>query len=523
MNRTKRFFYNSATTAVYQFFVLLAGLIVPRVMLTLYGSEINGLVSSIAQFINYFTIVETGISGASVYALYKPLADNDHKAINGILSATRRFYMRAGFIFLGLMFLLAALYPFFVQTEALGAFDIRLLICILGVNGVLEIFTLAKYRALLNADQRTYVISIAGAVNTVLNTAIIIVLANLGVGIVLLRFAALFSIFARTAILMLYVKRRYGYLDYGEKPDYAAISKRWDALWIQIMEVVLNGAPVVILTLVRGDLKQVSIYTVFNLAIAGVGGILSIFVLGLSASFGDVIVRGEKEVLRRAYSEFELFYYSLITVAYTITYVMIMPFIRLYTAGVTDVNYDLPLVGLLFVINGLLMNMKTPQNMLIVSAGHYRETRPRAMVQTGIAVVLGVALARPLGVVGVMLAVIAANLYRCIDMLLYVPKHITGISPLKTLIRWGRMLICMFIICLPFEYLGISAAGGVEWRASGWGYFQWIKWAVFVGLFGIATVLLFGRLFERTTFYAVVRRFASAIGIKMREKKSKNA
>ena len=97
-SRTKKFMHNSLTTAFYQVIIMVAGFITPRVMLTCYGSEINGLVSSIQQFINYFTLVEAGISGAAVFSLYLPLAENDHKRINSIVSAARKFYFQAGYI-----------------------------------------------------------------------------------------------------------------------------------------------------------------------------------------------------------------------------------------------------------------------------------------------------------------------------------------------------------------------------------------------------------------------------------------
>ena len=70
---------------------------------------------------------------------------------------------------------------------------------------------------------------------------------------------------------------------------------------------------------------------------------------------------------------------------------MIMPFIRIYTAGVTDINYNEPLVGFLFVLNGLLYNLKTPQGMLVISAGMYKETRIQTTIQGAIVVILGLA------------------------------------------------------------------------------------------------------------------------------------
>ena len=169
MSRTQKFFYNSISTAFYQVIVMIAGFITPRIMLKYYGSEINGLVSSITQFIVYFNLVEAGLSGAAIYALYKPLAENNHKAINSIVSAARKFYTQSGYIFVSLTLGLAAFYPLFVKTNMLTPLNIGLLVLILGTNGALEFLTLAKYRVLLSADQKTYVISLASMVHIIAN------------------------------------------------------------------------------------------------------------------------------------------------------------------------------------------------------------------------------------------------------------------------------------------------------------------------------------------------------------------
>ena len=160
MGRTRNFIYNASSSALLQIVTFIVGLITPRVMLSVYGSEINGLISSITQFISYFNLVEAGLSGATVYSLYKPLAENDYGKVNSIVSAAKRFYQQAGYIFVSLTFLLAVVYPLYIDVESLISWEIGVLVLILGVNGALEFFTLSKYRALLTADQRTYVISI---------------------------------------------------------------------------------------------------------------------------------------------------------------------------------------------------------------------------------------------------------------------------------------------------------------------------------------------------------------------------
>ena len=96
-SRTVESLKGTLSTIVLQLVITASGFIIPRVMLTVYGSEINGIVSSLTQFINYFTLIEAGLGGAAIYALYKPLADNDHKKINSIVAASRNLYLkRAG-------------------------------------------------------------------------------------------------------------------------------------------------------------------------------------------------------------------------------------------------------------------------------------------------------------------------------------------------------------------------------------------------------------------------------------------
>lgn len=501
MSRTKTFLHNSASTAIQQISVMLAGFIIPRIMLTCYGSEVNGLVTSLTQFVNYFSLVEAGLSGAAVYALYKPLAEHDIGAVNGILAAAKRFYVQAGWIFVGLTVCLAILYPNFVSATHLSGTDIAVLALILGINSALELFTLAKYRALLTASQKTYVISWASLVYVLLNTLIIVTLAKAGLSVVWVRLFAVTAILLRCAILFFYTRSHYKYLDYSVTPNTKALDRRWDALYLQILGAIHIGAPTIILTIVNGDLKIVSIYAVFNMVLAGINSILSIFISGLSAAFGDIIVRGERKTLQVAYGQFELAYYALITVVYFVAYVMIMPFIKLYTTGITDANYSIPLLGALFVLNGYLYNLKTPQGMLVISAGMYRETRWRTTIQGAIMVIGGLLLAKPLGIAGVMLASIASNLYRDIDLLFFIPRHVTGLAVKLTLQHWGMSGVALILLVVLAKYITFDPSSYIEW-------FIWAgMWCLLAG----ALVLCVAFIFNRKECYGLLHRIKGMV------------
>ncbi len=494
--------YNSLTAALLQVFTVVAGLIVPRVMLVFYGSEVNGLVASITQFIAYFRLVEAGLAAAAVYALYRPLADEDHEAINSILSATNRFYVSSGWLFVILVFGLAMIYPTFVDTTALPTADVRALVLILGVSGALDFFTMAKYRALLTADQKIYVLSLASIVSVVLNAAITTTLAYLGINVVVVKLVALFSVFSRSLILYIYVRRKYPSIDYKETPNRDALNKRWDALYQQILGAVQTGAPVIIATAFT-SLQIVSVYAIYNMVMAGISGILSIFKSGLFASFGDLIARNEQATLQKAFQEFEMAFYALISWVFSCTMVLIMPFVTVYTAGVSDVNYSLPTIGFLFALNGLLYELKTPQGMLVISAGLYKETRWQVTVQGLVVVVGGAIFVQFWGLAGILVASIFSNIYRTIDLLFYIPHKVTNLRVRDSFYRMLRVLMCCFIVAWPFlRFIQIDAKNFAEW----------IMWAVIVAIYALLVVIVVNYLLDRRVSARLLRRLRGFVG-----------
>jgi len=501
MNRTQKFAINSFSAVVQQVILMIAGVIVPRVILVFYGSEINGLLTSLTQFFSYFTLVEAGLANASVYALYKPLAQKDHRAINELLVATRNFYWKSGFIFVLLTIALAIAYPCLVLTTALPKREISLLVFILGFSGCLDFFALAKYRALLTADQKVYVINIAGMTHQIVNTIVVIIMSNLQVNVVIMRLFALISVALRSIILILYCKKHYEFMDFSAEPNTRALSKRWDALYLDILGAIQKGAPVMIISIVLKDLKLASIYSVYHLVTSGVGGIVGVFTSGLPSAFGEIIISRQDAVLKKAYREFEWSYYTLIGIIYTVTFVMIKPFIVLYTEGITDANYMMPALGFLFVLDGLLYNLKTPQGMMIIAAGHFRETRVQVTIQGMIAVIAGTILACFFGIYGVVMGSVLANLYRDIDLLFYVAKKITKSS-------WK--LSCKHMLCILLTCLGIQMImGKIHMRIDR--YIAWLGWAVAAAGISAGIIICSMGLVDREGMSGVFERFVNLV------------
>lgn len=499
LGRTSKFVLNAISTALLQIVTMVAGFITPRFLLVAYGSDINGLISSINQFIVYFNLVEAGLSSAAVYSLYKPIAEHNYKQINRVVVTARNFYVKSGFIFVGLVFLLAFIYPWITHTEVLNKGTVFCLVLVLGVNGALEFFTLAKYRALLTADQKTYVISTASIVYTILNTLVVVVLSTLRVDILLLRVVALISIFARSLILYIYIKIHYKFIDYKVAPDNSAMDKRWSALYLQVVQTVQNASPAVLTTLFS-TLKMVSVYSVYNMVLAGINGVMSVFSTGVSAGFGELLVKKDTKAFRKAYKDFEYLYYMAMSIVYGVTMATILPFIQVYTKGVNDVQYVNLIFAVLFVFNGVLYNLKTPQGMLVIAAGLYKETRIQSTIQAGILVVGGVILGYLFGLTGVMVASCLSNFYRCIDLLFFIPKNVTHLPILPSFQRMVETLAVIILICIA-SWLCIPFHPNT--------LITWVGYAFCNLIMAVLLVILFHVLFERRNIHIVVDRICS--------------
>lgn len=412
---------NILVNILLQVITAITGFVLPPLIIKTFGSDMNGLVSSIGQFVAYLNIVEAGVGAASVAAMYKPLAEGDLVALNKILSATRRFYNKSGYIFVFLIFILAMVFPFIIsgQIEQSIAF---LMVLVLGITGIAEFFLIGKYRVLLMADHKLYVISFSQIVGLVLSTASAVIFINSGFSILLVKFLSALIFLARYMIMAIYVRNHYNGVSFKLEPDNRALSQRWDALVHQIAGLIVFNSPIILLTIFC-NLKEVSVYSIYALVFSALNQLLSSFSSGIQSYFGQSLVTNDRTQLCRQYRKYETVFYAVVGWVYTCAIILIMPFIEIYTRGMTDANYSRPLLAVLFATVGITNNLRGPGATLIIAAGHFKQTKCRSLIEAGINLGLSLVLVNIWGVNGVLIGTLCSTLYRTIDVFIYVSKH----------------------------------------------------------------------------------------------------
>lgn len=164
--RAKRSFFNAFSGLFSQFVSVALGVIIPRLVLVQLGSEANGLLSATQQALVYLDLLESGIGTAALQALYKPAAEQDRAAVSGIFNAIRREYAKVGITYAALVCGLSVLFPFFIKTE-LPFFAVLLTVLLGGMGQAVRFLFQAKYRVLLQAEGRGYVLINANLLLTV--------------------------------------------------------------------------------------------------------------------------------------------------------------------------------------------------------------------------------------------------------------------------------------------------------------------------------------------------------------------
>lgn len=430
-----------------QLMTVVCGFILPPLIISRFGSVMNGMVSSIKQFIAYLNIVEAGVGGAAIAAMYQPLADKDVPSQNGILSASCKFYNKSGVLFVALTSCLAIVYPLIVQSEIDGK-TAGLMVLVLGIPGVAEFFLIGKYRVLLTADKHLYVVSFVRAGVLILNTVVSVVLICLGVGLVAVNLVASLIFLSRYFVIQWYVSRKYPWLDFHAAPDTGAISQSRSVLVHQIGGLVVFNAPLVLLTIFC-SLKDVSVYSVYAMVFSGVNSVLSAFSGGMQSFFGESLVSEDLGQTRSIFNRYENVFLVVMGWMYSMTFVLVMPFMQLYTKNMTDADYIQPLLAVLLVIAGVANQLRKPCDLLISAAGHYEQTRWHSIVEVIINLAASTFFTLQLGFTGVVLGSLCSYTYRTLDIIVYANKKLLKRKPGFSLVKTA-LVLCVFALFLYF-------------------------------------------------------------------------
>ena len=429
MEKDSRIKNNLISSLVYQVVLITLSFLLPRLYLENFGSEVNGVLSTIKQIFVYLFLLEAGVGLATTQALYKRIGEKDYKSANEVLSATNLYYKRTGIIYLAIVLLIAVFYAYVIPTS-IDSNVVFFIIILTALPALFSYFVQAKYRILMEVDGRKYVINNAETILQIASNAAKILVLLLTDSLILIQLVYCIIYLAQLAYLYFYAKSRYKWLDLKAKPDYEAISQKNSVLVHQLSGMVFNNTDVILISALC-DFKAASIYAIYNIFFSQVQNFITSVVSSFTFALGQMF-HTDRRRFDSLYNAYETFYVMATFMIYTLMAVFLLPLVQIYTSGINDAEYTNTLLVLLFVVMNLLSNAKIPANGVIEFAGEFEKTRSYAIWEMVINISVSVAAILYMGVCGAIIGTVAALLYRGIVTIYYSNKKVLKRSQMHT-------------------------------------------------------------------------------------------
>lgn len=451
--RTKNATLNIVFAIILQLVTFVRGLILPRIIIPAYGSDINGLVSSITQFLTYISLLEAGVGTIFRSSLYKPLADGDTDKVSGVINEQKRFYRKIGLVFVFYVIALCFIYPLIAKTKISTEYIVSFIL-ILSISTFAEYFISLPYVSLLSADQKVRISYIVSIVYTIVNILVALFWVWLKADIRLIYLSMCVIGLLRPLFYWLYVKKHYN-LSKTAAPDASALKQRWNGMVHHVSYYVHTNTDSAILTIFVGT-AMVSVYNVYGAIIFGMERLITSVSAGTAAGIGNILVSGDKKTIDRTVDLFEFVQSAATTVLFTITALMIMPFIKLYTSDMTDINYIYPEFAYVLVCAEAIYCFRCIYSTISTTANKFKETQLGAILECVVNLILSLilTLACDMGLLGIAIGTLAGMFVRYLAEVLFLSKNVINRSVLKAFksllvnacIAAVSILICHFAL-----------------------------------------------------------------------------
>jgi len=401
----KKTIYNIVFGFGSQLVIIALGFVVPRIILTHYGSDTNGLTSTVTQIFTYMALLEAGISQATRNALYKPIKENNREGVSYIMSVSKRYYHKITMYYGIGVVLLSVLLPLIIKSN-LNYWTIFFIVLFEGMSGVILFWYIENWTQLLMAEGRNYIVANFNMFGRILSYAIKIVLACVGINIVVIQLGYFMISLVRLLLYMWYMRKNYPWIDYNVAPRDTVLKDRNAFIITEIAWTIFSSTDMIVLSVFSGT-EMSSVYSIYNMVFVSIMTLLNAVYQGTIFLLGQAYHESrEKYILY--HDTFDSVYMCAITILMSVSYVLILPFVRLYTSGVSDVNYIYSQLPLLFCLVQMLSWGRYASGNLTGMAGFAKQVSRISLVEALINIIMSVILVVHYGIVGVLTATMIA-------------------------------------------------------------------------------------------------------------------
>lgn len=475
----------------------LLGVVVTKMVMDTFGSDFNGVNSTVNQIVNMLLILEGGFTVASNVSLFAPLTNGDYKLVNGILSATLKKFRNIAFLFLGIGAAVAVGFGFLAESKLNVEFIITVVLMAV-VPAAFNLFYATTFRVLLQTQQKEYIISLITMFTIGGGHIANIIMMRMGGPMWAVRFITMLFAFLNSFLIAFYVKRKNKFIDFKEAPKGEMIKGTKDVMVQKITGVIYNSFPIIFLS-ISSSTVLASVYTAYNQVFVLIKSILHAAIDAPRLSFGQMLTEKKKEEVWHTFKVYEFIAFFAVFVLLCTAFVLILPFISIYTKDAKDINevkYVDPLIALFMVIIAVVEMIHIPSGHLLNMAGKFKISKNFQLVACITLVITMLIGGNLFGVYGMLGALLLCAVLLAVLEMGYV--H---------LFFFENKLFELIKLMLPFAASGVIlcyAESLIPITING--YLQFVIYGVMFGAINLVAAIFIGLIFNRKILLSLITR-----------------
>ncbi len=382
--------------------------IMRTVLLLTLGVQYLGLNSLFTSILSFLSLSELGIGTALVYAMYKPIAQDDDEAICALLNLYRKLYRIIGTVILVLGMIIYPFVPYLVHGEVPADINLHTLYVLYLFNTVISYFCFGYKQSLLLAFQRNDIISTRALVLRILmySGQALILFATKNYYLYMILFIA-YTIATNIANSVIVDRMFPQYKCRGLVPQTELQAIKTNVLALiggKISAIMLNFADNLIISIFLG-LAMVARFDNYYYVVNALVGFFTIAYQAMTAGLGNSIQLESVEKNHKDFKVLTFINFWLVTWCSVCVMGMMQPFITLWVGE--ELMFS-DLVAFLFTVYFFVMQSERIVLTYKDAAGIWRQDMLRPYVIIAVNLLLNVLTIRYIGVYGVVLATIVS-------------------------------------------------------------------------------------------------------------------
>ena len=384
--------------------------IVRTVMIYSLGSEYLGLNSLFTSILQVLSLAELGVGSAMVYAMYRPVAENDTDTICALLKLYRTMYRIIGLIIVAAGIVLMPFLRYFISGDIPSDVNLYVLFVIYIINTAGSYFLHGYQVSVLNAHQRNDISSKVFMVVSTLKSLIQIV--------ILLVFKSYYAYVILVPVTTITANVITAHLARNMYPQYvcrgtvpAELSKKIKekviALFaVKITTVIYNSVDSIVISAFLG-LVVLAKYNNYYYIMNALTSVVVVVFSSITSTIGNSIITETPEKNYRDYMNLSFINAWIIGWFTVCLFCLYQPFMKLWVGE--SLMFDQKMV-LCFCLYFYVHQLKSVQSAYKDAAGLWKEDMWRSYAANIFNLCVNLLLVQKIGVYGVLISTILALL-----------------------------------------------------------------------------------------------------------------